>query len=142
MVAVAFDTLRFMRTMETSGMPPRQAEALAEAVRDSTESADLVTRKDLQIELQPIKAELGALRQDMAQLEQRMDAKLDAKIGTLRLEMKADIGALRADIAKSQAEILKSQGEILKSQTEIIKWCVGAIFAAAGVALAIARLMH
>jgi hypothetical protein len=84
MAAVTFDTLKFARTLEAAGVPAPQAEAIATAVRDSTESADLVTRKDLQIELQPIKSELGALRQefkaDLSELEQRMTVRLGAML--------------------------------------------------------------
>jgi len=62
MTAVTFDTLKFVKTLEASGMPAPQAEAVAAAVRDSTDSADLVTRKDLQIELAPIKADIALLK--------------------------------------------------------------------------------
>jgi phosphotransferase system glucose/maltose/N-acetylglucosamine-specific IIC component len=82
MAAITFDTPAFVKTLEASGMPTPQAEAVAIAVRNSTESADLVTRKDLQIELAPIKAELTTLRHEIEarfiQLEQRMTIKLGA----------------------------------------------------------------
>jgi hypothetical protein len=89
MSAVTFDTLKFVKTLHASGMPERQAEAIAAAVRDSHDAADLVTRKDLQIELASIKA-------DLARIEARMDARfeqfrqeMDAKFGQLRQEMDA-----------------------------------------------------
>jgi hypothetical protein len=66
MNAVTLDTLKVVKTLQASGMPVPQAEAVAAAMRDSTESADLVTRKDLQIELQkelaPIKADILLLK--------------------------------------------------------------------------------
>jgi len=80
MTAITFDTLKFVKTLEAAGVSAKHAEAFASAVRDSSESADLVTRKDLQIELQkelaPIKADIALLRQEMIQLEQRMTIKL------------------------------------------------------------------
>jgi len=76
MAAITFDTLKFVKTLEAAGVSAKHAEAFASAVRDSSESADLVTRKDLQIELQPIKADIALLRQEMIQLEQRMTIKL------------------------------------------------------------------
>jgi hypothetical protein len=60
MAAVTFDTLKFVKTLEASGMPAPQAEAVAAAVRDSSDSADLVTRKDLQIEFQKLEANMLA----------------------------------------------------------------------------------
>jgi hypothetical protein len=62
MVAVTFDTLKFVKTLEASGVASPQAEAFAAAVRDSSESADLVTRKDLQIELAPIRADITLVK--------------------------------------------------------------------------------
>jgi len=54
MAAVTFDTLKFVKTLQAAGMPAPQAEAMANAVRDSNEAADLVTRKDLKIELREL----------------------------------------------------------------------------------------
>ena len=73
MTAVTFDTLKFVKTLEASGMPAPQAEAVATAVRDSSDSADLVTRKDLQIELQkelaPIRSDIAVIRSEMTLLK-------------------------------------------------------------------------
>jgi hypothetical protein len=62
MSAITFDTLKFFKTLEAYGMPVQQAEAVTFAVRDSTVAADLVTRRDLQIELAPIKADILLLK--------------------------------------------------------------------------------
>jgi hypothetical protein len=66
MSAVVFDTLKVVRSLEASGMPAKQAEAVVAAVRDAADAADLVTKKDLQIELQkelaPIKADILLLK--------------------------------------------------------------------------------
>jgi len=78
MAAVTFDTLKFVKTLEASGMPASQAEAVAAAVRDSTDSADLVTKKDLQIELQktisPVKDDIAALKADIVLLKWMLGA--------------------------------------------------------------------
>lgn len=73
MATITFDTLKFVKTLEASGMPTQQAEAVAAAVRDSTDSADLVTRKDLQLELQKLKSdvqnELSPMKADILLLK-------------------------------------------------------------------------
>ncbi|MGN2392774.1 DUF1640 domain-containing protein [Pelomicrobium sp. G1] len=43
-------------------MTEAQAEALADAFRDAQGEADLVTKKDLQIELAPIKADITVVK--------------------------------------------------------------------------------
>lgn len=60
------------------------------------------------------------------------------------LATKGDIEKLRLEIEKVKAELeklrLEVKTDIEKSKVELIKWNVGAIIAAAGLAMAIARL--
>jgi hypothetical protein len=57
MSAIRFDTLKFVKTLKSSGMSEEQAEAIANAVREAQET-QLVTRLDLQQELEPVRKEL------------------------------------------------------------------------------------
>jgi len=59
MATVTFDTLKFVETLENSGLERKQAAAIAAAVRDSHDSADLVTKKDLEIALAPMRVMMG-----------------------------------------------------------------------------------
>jgi hypothetical protein len=83
MTAITFDTLRFVETLETAGIPTAQAKAISSAVRDSTDSADLVTRKDLQIELAPIKAELAAIKYEIEARSVRIEQNILIKVGMM-----------------------------------------------------------
>ena len=62
MSAVTFDTLKFVKTLEASGIEVKQAEAIAAAYRDASSDQQLVTKQDLEIELAPVKAELLILK--------------------------------------------------------------------------------
>ena len=62
MSALSFDTHKFIRRLKDSGLPENQAEALAEAFRDAVGEFELVTRKDLQIELAPMRADLVLIK--------------------------------------------------------------------------------
>ena len=57
MSTITFDTLKFVKTLKSSGMNEDQAEAIANAVRDAQET-QLVTKYDLQKELEPIRKEI------------------------------------------------------------------------------------
>jgi hypothetical protein len=59
MSTVTFDTLKFVKTLEASGIEAKQAEAIASAYRDASNDQELVTKKDLQIEIAPLKIMLG-----------------------------------------------------------------------------------
>lgn len=62
MSSITFDTHRFVRKLQEAGFDERQAEGLTEAMRSAIDESELVTKKDLQIELAPIKADLSLLK--------------------------------------------------------------------------------
>ena len=61
MSTVTFDTLKFVKTLEASGIEAKQAEAIAGAYRDASNDQELVTKKDLQVELAPLKVMMGVI---------------------------------------------------------------------------------
>ena len=62
MSAVSFDTHKFVRKLKDSGFEEKQAESLIEALQAAITESELVTKKDLQIELAPLKADLNVLK--------------------------------------------------------------------------------
>ena len=62
MAATTFDTLKFTKKLKEAGFPEVQAEALVDAVLEATSEAERVTKKDLQIELAPLKADLTLIK--------------------------------------------------------------------------------
>ena len=68
MIPVTFDTHKFVRKLQESGFDEKQAEGLMDTMRAVTDESELVTRKDLQIELAPLKADLNLLKWMMGAL--------------------------------------------------------------------------
>lgn len=62
MSSITFDTHKFVRKLQEAGFDQKQAEGLTEAMRTAIDESELVTRKDLQIELAPVKADLNLLK--------------------------------------------------------------------------------
>jgi hypothetical protein len=62
MATTSFDTHKFIRKLESAGLPTPQAEAISDAFKDAQGESDLVTKKDLQIELAPVKSDLLLLK--------------------------------------------------------------------------------
>ena len=58
MSAVTFDTHKVIKQLESAGLPPSQAEAIVAAVTAAQEGAELVTKKDLQLALAELRADL------------------------------------------------------------------------------------
>lgn len=65
---ITFDTHKFVRKLQEAGFDEKQAEGLTEAMRAAIDESELVTKKDLQIELAPIKADLNLLKWMMGAL--------------------------------------------------------------------------
>jgi len=84
--AVTFDTHEFVRSLESAGMPTGQAEAISTAVRKAQANADVATKEDLR------------------QLETRMDAKFDvlnAKFDQFRWVMGFMLAAILSLVVKT-----------------------------------------
>lgn len=65
---ITFDTHKFVQELKAADFTEKQAEAVARAFRDAQSEGELVTRKDLQIELAPIRADLNLLKWMMGAL--------------------------------------------------------------------------
>lgn len=92
---MALDTHAFVKTLTAAGMPEAQAEAVTTLVTVAREAdtAQLVTKADLQIALADLKAEFKA--------------ELQREIGGLRTEQQREIGSLRAELATTKSDLLK-----------------------------------
>jgi len=100
--AILFDTLRLSRTLRDKGhFSHEQAETLAEALGEAVQG-ELAT-----------KADLAALKADMAALK----AELKADMAALKVELKGDLAALES----------KLEARIAEAKADILKWVVGAI---------------
>lgn len=62
MGSITFDTHKFVRKLRESGFDERQAEALTDAVQAAIVDSELLTKKDLQIELAPIRADINLMK--------------------------------------------------------------------------------
>ncbi|MEO5332485.1 MAG: hypothetical protein H7839_10710 [Magnetococcus sp. YQC-5] len=78
--AIPFDTLSFVRKLETAGVPPVQAEAQAEALAD-------VFKKVEESRLQELatKRDILLLERDIKEVELKLEAKIEtAKVETIK----------------------------------------------------------
>lgn len=62
MATVTFDTHKFVRKLKEAGFDEKQAEAVSEAFRDAQFETEPLTKKDLQIELAPVRSDLPILK--------------------------------------------------------------------------------
>ena len=70
---MAFDTLTYAKKLQEAGVPPRQAETHAWALKESVEDT-LATKQDIQL-----------LQKDLRELETRMDGRFMEVEGRFRL---------------------------------------------------------
>jgi hypothetical protein len=85
MAAVMFDTHKFVRKLKESGFEEKQAEGIAEAFKDASGEAELVTKRDLK------------------ELELKMDTRfeqLKGEISLVKWMLGAILGLAVANFAK------------------------------------------
>ena len=90
-----FDSLGYAKRLRENGVPQNQAEAHAEAARDFI-MAELVTKADLRTELQAVRTDLLAVKQE-----------LESRIETQTLRLTVRLGAMQVVLIGVLATLLK-----------------------------------
>ena len=143
--AVAFDTLKFARTLrDKAHLTPEQAEGMADAMSEVFASG-IPTKTDIADVRHDIEALRGATKADIDALRIATTADIDAlriatkaefvavrhDIKALRVETKTDLEALRlsirADIATAKSDIIRWMFGMIGFQTVAILGAVGAL---------------
>jgi hypothetical protein len=75
---MTIDTLKVARRLREAGFTEPQAEAVVDAVRESSEDADLATKQDLLLQSTELRTEIASLRGEMREMEQRLIARIEA----------------------------------------------------------------
>jgi phytoene/squalene synthetase len=137
MVAMALDTHAFVKTLTAAGMPEAQAEAVTTLVTVAREAdtAQLVTKADLQIALADLKAEfkdelqreIGGLRTE----QQRDSSSGQAEQATTRSDLLKDLATTKSDLLK-ELSTTKSDllGELSTTRSDLLKWMIGLVLGA------------
>ena len=112
MSAVPFDTLKFARHLEESGLAASAAAGAAEALADALTGANLATKGDI-----------GEVKSDIAGVR----AELKSDIASLKVELKGDIAAVRTELLNA-LELLRRDLTIKSGSMLVI--AVGILLAA------------
>lgn len=107
---VAFDTLKFVETLEEAGLPKNQARAISLAVSESHEAADVATRADI-IE---VKRDIADVRKD-----------LSAEIALLRKDTEGQHALLRKDMESLHKDMASLTNMITVKLTKVMVTTVG-----------------
>jgi hypothetical protein len=133
------DTLKLARRLRDAGFNEAQAEAVADAVREGTESADLATRGDLALMTTELRSEIAALGAELRSEIAALRSELRSETAGLGSELRADIAAVRSDL---RAEIATLKTELLSRMFQMV---LGAVLvnaiAMAGLIFAFAKLL-
>ena len=117
MSAVPFDTLKFARHLEASGLAPSTAAAASEALADAMIGADLATKNDIALLRDGTKSDIAALRQELKTDNAALRQELKSDITALRDETKSNTAALRDELNQFRSEH-KSDIAMLRLETK------------------------
>ena len=105
MAALAFDTLKASKALQSAGFDDAQAEAVISTVGDAV-GGNVSTKADLQELRAEMKADLQELRAETKADLQELRAETKADLQELRAEMKADLQELRADLQDFELRVM------------------------------------
>ena len=100
MTAISFNPLATARDLEAAGIERRQAEAIAEGMREAADAAAGADRADL-----ATKGDIEALRRETKAALAELRAATRADIDTLRSELRRMLGFLAALILAMAAKL-------------------------------------
>ncbi len=101
MTGVPFDTLKFARHLEASGLAAPVAAGAAEAFADALTGAELATRADVA----GTNAEIAIAKVDLRGEIAACKSELQAEIAATRTELRAEIATTRTEIAATRTEL-------------------------------------
>ena len=67
MASITFDSLKLSDKLKTAGFTPEQAETVVRVIAEAQD--ELVTEKDLEVALAPIKTDLAVLKTELTQVK-------------------------------------------------------------------------
>ena len=135
---LAFDTLEYSKALQDAGMDRTLAELIArkqrEAFEEVLDARKLVTKQDLQLEIEKVRADLT---QNIEKVRSDLTQSIEKVRADLTLDMEKLRGEFRTEIEKTRAEIEKSRAEAAKMNHSMLKWMIG-IWASMGLGLLLA----
>ncbi|WP_291970169.1 hypothetical protein [Candidatus Symbiopectobacterium sp.] len=120
---VAFDTLKFVETLETAGLPKDQAKAISLAVRESHEAVDVATKRDLDDAKKDVLSEVTAVKRDLEDVRKEIDArfdKVDARFEKHEAQMQARFEKTEAQIALLRKDVEHTANGLLIKLSAVI----------------------
>ncbi|HGJ5879510.1 MAG TPA: hypothetical protein ACHBZ9_10680 [Arsenophonus nasoniae] len=115
---VAFDTLKFVETLESAGLPKNQAKAISLAVRESHEAVDVATKADIA----EVNRNIADVRKDLS--AEIADVRKDMEL--VRKDLSSDIALIRKDVEHIATGLLLKLGSVIvltiSAATAIIKF--------------------
>ncbi|AXF75533.1 CCDC90 family protein [Erwinia tracheiphila] len=133
MAQVAFDTLKFVETLEGAGLPKEQAKAISLAVRDSHEAVDVATRRDLGDAKKELSSEVTVVKRELEDV--RKELKSDIAL------VRTEIADVRKDLSAEIADVRKDlEAKIDKLSLQLTVRLGGMLVAAIGVLVALTKL--
>ena len=148
-MAVAFDTLKFVRNLTQAGLPEAQAEVFANAHRDAFKDAldpHLATKGDIAELKESTTAQIAELRSEIAEFRESTNSQITefkesttAQIAEFKESTNAQIAELRSEMAEFKASMrrefaefkefimaeinqLKRRDDHLQAQISHLKW--------------------
>jgi hypothetical protein len=132
MPATIFDTLAYAKKLREAGVPERQAEVHAEALRSLVED-NLATKRDLKELENALRQEIELVRRDMKEMETGLRRDMKEMDTGLRRDMREMDTGLRHEMKEMETRlrylVIVQLGGIIAAGFAIVTGAVGVVIA-------------
>ncbi len=117
-----FDTYTFIKSLQETGMPERQAKAISDGLKESQHACDFATKSDLlclKSEMQEFKSEMQEFKSEMKEFKSEM-YEFKAEMKEFKSEMYEFKVEIRSELACLESRLDRKISDVAHHQTKMM----------------------
>ena len=114
-----FDTYTFIKSLQETGMPERQAKAISDGLKESQHACDFATKSDLlclKSEMQEFKAEMQEFKSEMQEFKAEMK-EFKSEMYEFKVEIRSELACLESRLDRKISDVAHHQTKMMGGMT-------------------------
>jgi len=114
-----FDTYTFIKSLQETGMPERQAKAISDGLKESQHACDFATKSDLlclKSEMQEFKAEMQEFKSEMQEFKAEMQ-EFKSEMYEFKVEIRSELACLESRLDRKISDVAHHQTKMMGGMT-------------------------
>jgi chromosome segregation ATPase len=114
-----FDTYTFIKSLQETGMPERQAKAISDGLKESQHACDFATKSDLlclKSEMQEFKSEMQEFKSEMQEFKAEMK-EFKSEMYEFKVEIRSELACLESRLDRKISDVAHHQTKMMGGMT-------------------------